>query len=72
MQYPRYEFVVPRDHERCSTLHRPVPRPEQSRRTTRSRWRREWRRRIVGRRGSRPQLAIHEYLDLEFTIDDRP
>ncbi len=72
MQYPRYEFVVPRDHERCSTWHRPRPRPERPRRTTRLERRRESLRQIIGRRASpQPQLAIHEYLDLEFTVDDR-
>ena len=70
MQYPRYEFVIPREHERCPTGRRPQPRPDQPKRTARP-VRRPALRRIADRREPRPELAIHEYLDLEFTVDDR-
>jgi len=70
MQFPRYEFVVPRDDEPCRFGRRPQPRPERPQRTTRPVRRGEPLRRIVGRRDSRPQLAIQEYLELEFTVDD--
>jgi len=71
MQYPRYEFVIPRDHERCPAGRRPTPRPERPERTTRPVRQRPTLRRMTERREPRPLLAIHEYLDLEFTVDDR-
>jgi hypothetical protein len=71
MQFPRYEFVIPREHERCSTGRRARPRPEPGRRTARAERCVSALRRLLRRRESRPVLAIHEYLDLEFTVDDR-
>lgn len=71
MQYPRYEFVIPRGHERCPTGRRPPPRPERPERTARPERRRPTLRRLAQRREPGPLLAIHEYLDLEFTVDER-
>jgi hypothetical protein len=71
MQFPRYEFVVPRDYERCLAGRRPLPRPERPQRTTRPVRRGEPLRKLVGRRDAHAPLAIHEYLDLEFTVDER-
>jgi hypothetical protein len=71
MQFPRYEFVVPRDYERSPNGRRPQPRPERPQRTARPVRRGAPLRKVVQRRDSRPQLAIHEYLDLEFTVEDR-
>jgi hypothetical protein len=71
MQFPRYEFVIPCDHERCLDGRRPLPRPERPQRTARPVRRRGPLRKIVQRRDSRPQLAIQEYLDLEFAVEDR-
>jgi hypothetical protein len=71
MQFPRYEFVVPRDYERYPAGRRPLPRPERPQRATRPVRRGESLRKVVRRRGSQPRLAIQEYLDLEFTVDDR-
>src|SRR5579875_2978686 len=70
MHYPRYEFVIPREHERCPTGRRPRPRPDRPERTTRPAWKRPTLRRIARLREPRPQLAIHEYLELEFTVED--
>ena len=70
MQYPRYEFVIPCEHERCSTGRRPQPRPDHPERTARP-VRRPTVRRLAQRREPRPQLAIHEYLELEFTVEER-
>ena len=70
MQFPRYEFVVPRDYERCLAGRRPLPRPERPQRTTRPVRRGESLRKVIRRRAEKPQLAIHEYLDLEFTVED--
>jgi hypothetical protein len=33
MHYPRYEFVVPQDHERFLAGRPPLPRPERRKRT---------------------------------------
>jgi hypothetical protein len=71
MQFPRYEFVVPRDYERCLDGRRPLPRPERPQRTARPVRRARQLRKMVQRRGSNPQLAIQEYLDLEFAVDER-
>jgi hypothetical protein len=71
MQFPRYEFVVPREHDRCSTGRRPRPRPDRPERTARPVRRPEPLRRIAQRREPSPLLAIHEYLDLEFTVEER-
>ncbi len=69
MQFARYEFVIPRDHERCPTARRPRPRTDHPERTARP-VRRPVLRRIWRRREARP-LAIHEYLELEFTVESR-
>ncbi len=70
MQFPRYEFVVPRDDERCLDGRRPLPRPERQQRTARPVRRGRQLRKMVQRRESNPQLAIQEYLDLEFAVED--
>jgi hypothetical protein len=70
MQFPRYEFVIPREHERCTPGRRPVPGPDRPERTARPA-RKPTLRRVTRRREPRPLLAIHEYLDLEFTVEDR-
>jgi hypothetical protein len=61
MQFPRYEMVVPPLN---SPPRRPRPRPEAQppRPVRRSR------RALMGRR---PELDIHQYLELEFAVDDR-
>ncbi len=71
MLFPRYEFVIPRDHERCPGARRPQPRPASRPRPVRPV-------RPVRRPRSHPPatsespaLAIHEYLELEFTVEDR-
>jgi len=71
MHYPRYEFVVPRDYERYPAGRPPSPRPKAAQRTTRPVWRRGALRKLARRRETRQPLAIHEYLGLEFTVDDR-
>jgi hypothetical protein len=71
MQFPRYEFVIPREHERCPTGRRAAPRPERPDRTARPARQRPTLRRITRRTEARPLLAIHEYLDLEFTVEER-
>ena len=70
MQFPRYEFVIPREHERCP-VGRPSPRPQRPERTARPVRRGPMRHRFAPRREARPLLAIHEYLELEFTVEDR-
>jgi len=71
MQYPRYEFVIPREHERCPRGRRPRQRPGRPKRTARPVRERPPLRRIVRRREPRRALAIHEYLELEFTVEER-
>lgn len=71
MQFPRYEFVIPCEHERCPTARRPRPRPPAAQRTTRPQRRLQALRRLTSRREPRPLLTIHEYLELEFTVEER-
>jgi hypothetical protein len=71
MQYPRYEFVIPREHERCPTGRRPRRPPDRPERTARPVRERRPLRQITRRREPRAQLAIHEYLELEFTVEER-
>jgi hypothetical protein len=60
MQFPRYELVVP---PLSGPPTRPQPRPEaQPPRTVR-----RSRRTFMARR---PELDIHQYLELEFAVDD--
>lgn len=71
-----YPFMMPPDHERCLDPHRPRPRPQRPVHTVRPQPRRPTLRRIVGRRLARrlqprPLLATHEYLELEFTVEER-
>jgi hypothetical protein len=59
MQFPRYELVVPLESG-PPTRPRPRPRPQPRTRTAR-------RPRRIGRT---PELDIHQYLELEFAVDD--
>jgi hypothetical protein len=61
MQFPRYELVVASNPGTSPTRPRPRPRPLPRTRTARR-----------SRRLSRgPELDIHQYLELEFAVDDR-
>jgi hypothetical protein len=71
MQFPRYEFVIPLEHGRCSTPRHLPPRGEPRRARSSAAWCRAIVRRLTARREPRPLLAIHEYLELEFTVEER-
>jgi hypothetical protein len=60
MQFPRYELVVQTLPSTSPTRPRPRPRPQPRTRTARRpRW-----------AGRSPELDIHQYLELEFAVDD--
>jgi hypothetical protein len=66
MQFPRYELVLPSERERVP----PTPRPPLPRRTRPPR--RVGRlRRMTLRRRPPPVLEIHQYLELEFAVEER-
>lgn len=64
MSFPRYELSIPRESDRVSPPRHPRP----------ARVRRRWRVRGVPRAPmSRPsgRLDVHQYLELEFTVEER-
>jgi hypothetical protein len=61
MQFPRYELVLLSAPSASPTRPRPRPRPQPRTRTARRpRW-----------MSRRPELDAHQYLELEFIVDDR-
>jgi hypothetical protein len=63
MQFPRYELSIPREHPPPARSSRP-PRAWRQRRG------RVVPRAILPRRRPRPLLAPHQYLELEFAVEE--
>jgi hypothetical protein len=66
MQFPRYELVLPTERKRVTPNPRP-PRPRPPRPPRRF----GGLRRMTPRRRPRPVLEIHQYLELEFAVEER-
>ena len=62
MPFPRYELSIPREHPPPARSHRP-PRARRRRRAPALPG-------IMRRRRAQPLLAPHQYLELEFAVEE--